>query len=145
MGPMRSGYTLIELVTIVVLMVILAAIALPPLARQLDAAAVREAADRYTAVHHSARRLSMARGRLVRIELDSARGRAAIAIKRTSTAWDTIELQPFGTAQMEVTQPTLTFAPMGIGFGLSNSRIVFRRGMAAETLNISRTGRLRRD
>jgi len=144
MGPMRYGYSLIELITVVVLMVIIAAIALPPLARQLDAAAVNEAAERYLSAHHSARKLAMARGRLVRLELDTARGTAALAVRRPPAGWDTVEIRPFGTAQLETSQPVITFAPWGVGFGLSNSRIVFRRGQAAETLTVSRTGRVRR-
>jgi len=144
MGPMRFGYTIIEMVAALALMIILASIALPPIGRALDAAAVREAADRYTTVHHAARRLASARSRLVRLELDSARGRVVVSVKRSPAAWDTVETRPLGTASLETTQPVITFAPSGLGFGLSNSRIVFRRGAAVETLTVARTGRLKR-
>ena len=38
----------------------------------------------------------------------------------------------------------VTFSPLGIGFGASNTSIVFTSGAAAETLTVSRTGRLKR-
>lgn len=140
---MRSGYTLAEMITAMAIVVIVSSVALPPIARQLDAAAVREAADRYTTAHHAARRLAGSRGRLARIELDSAAHTATVSV-RSGTGWDTVEVRPLGSARVAVTQPVITFAPHGIGFGLSNSRIVFTRGLAAETLTVARTGRLRR-
>lgn len=141
---MRSGYTIAELITALAIVVIVSAVALPPIARQLDAAAVREAADRYTTAHHAARRLAGARGRLARIELDSASRTATVSVRSSRTGWDTVDVRPLGSARVAVTQPVITFAPHGIGFGLSNSRIVFSRGFAAETLMVARTGRLRR-
>jgi prepilin-type N-terminal cleavage/methylation domain-containing protein len=145
MGPMRYGYSLLEMVIVLALLALAAAIALPPLARLLDAAAVNESAERYSVAHRTARRMAGTRGALARVELDSAAGTATLAVRVTRTRWDTLEVRPLGSARMSASQRTITFAPAGLGFGLSNSRIVFRRGLAAETLTVSRTGRLRRN
>ncbi len=140
---MRTGYTLAELLVVVVLVGLAASVALPPLARALDRAAVREAADRYAALHLRTRRLAAARGSLARLELDSAAGTATLAA-RAAPVWDTVAVQSFGTVVFSASQPVVTFSPVGLGFGLSNSRIVFRRRAAADTVTLSRTGRLKR-
>jgi prepilin-type N-terminal cleavage/methylation domain-containing protein len=142
--PMRSGHTILEIIIVLVLLAIAAAIALPPIGRLLDAAAVNEAAERYVTAHHTARRLAGSRSTLARIELDSAASTATVTVRTSRTRWDTIETRPLGSPRLSASQRIITFAPSGIGFGLSNSRIVFRRGAAAETLTVSRTGRLRR-
>ncbi len=140
---MRRGYTLAEAVTVVGLVGLAASIALPPLARLLDAAAVREATDRYAALHHRTRRLALARGTLARLELDTVARTATLSVRNTP-AWDTVVVQAFGDVRLSASQPVVTFSPVGLGFGLSNSRLVFLRGTSADTLTLSRTGRLKR-
>jgi len=38
----------------------------------------------------------------------------------------------------------VTFSTLGVGLGLSNARLIFSCGRAADTLTVSRTGRLKR-
>lgn len=137
------GATLLELLSVVVIICIVTAIALPPLRREMDAAAVHAAADRYATLHEAARRLAVARGRLVRLTVDTARSEATIAL-RQGGGWDTVRTWALGEARLGTSQPVMAFAPTGLGFGLSNSRLVFTMGAAAETLTVSRTGRLKR-
>lgn len=141
---MDRGATLPELLTVLAIVGICVSIAIPPLDRALDQAAVAEAADRYAAAHETTRQLAVARGTLARVELDTALRTATIALQRTRTAWDTVQVHPLGTARMQLTQKVVTFGPFGLGFGASNTRIVFARGAAADTLTVSRSGRLKR-
>ena len=141
---MRRGVTLLELLTVLAIIGIVVSIAIPPLDRALDQAAVAEAADRYAALHETTRQLAIARGTLARVELDTAQRTATIALQRTRTAWDTLQVYPLGTARILATQKVVTFGPFGVGFGASNTRLVFARGAAADTLTVSRTGRLKR-
>lgn len=145
LGLMRSGYSVIEMVIVLALVALAASVALPPLARLLDVAAVHESAGRYVTAHHSARRLAGGRSLLARIELDSAARTATLSVRATRARWDTVATHPLGSARLSASQPVITFVPMGLGFGLSNSRIVFQRGQAAETLTVSRSGRVRRN
>ena len=140
---MDRGVTLLEMLVVIVIIGITASIVVPPLRRALDRAAVDDASDRYVAVHESARQLAVARGRLVRVELDTARRTATIEAA-ASGAWDTIAVHALGTASLTASRVIVTFSPLGVGFGASNTRLVLVRGEAAETLTVSRTGRLRR-
>ena len=138
------GFTLIEMVMVSILIGVVAAIVVPPLGRALDRAAVDEAAERYSAMHETARQLAIATGRHARVELDSVRREAVVALRRTATAWDTVDARSLGRADLSASRTMVTFSPLGIGFGASNTSIVFTSGMATETVTVSRTGRLKR-
>lgn len=140
---MRRGFSLPEMLSVLVLIGLLAAIVGPPLRVVLDRVATDEGAERYAAAHEEARALALERGRLTRLEIDSA-ARAATLSVRSDSGWDTVRTLPLGPARLVVSQETITFSPLGLGFGVSNSRIVFTRGAAAETVTVSRTARLRR-
>ena len=138
------GFTLPEMLLVLVLVGLAAGIVVPPLGRALDQAAVNEAAERYAVLHETARNLAIARGRNARVELDSTRREAVIALRRSGAVWDTLDAWTLGRAQLSASQTMITFSPLGIGTGASNTRIVFTAGIAAETVTVSRTGRLRR-
>jgi hypothetical protein len=130
---------------VMALIAIATAIGIRPMGHALDRAAVDEGAERYGAVHETARAFAIARGRQSRVELDSALRQATISLRRTSSQWDTMEVRALGGAAFTASRIIVTFSPMGIGYGASNTSIVFSAGMAAETLTVSRTGRLKRN
>lgn len=141
---MSRGVTLAELMTVLAIVSVLASVVTPPLGRYLDGAAVEEAVQRYAVLHETTRQLAIARGALARLELNSAQKTVTICVRSTPTAWDTVDTRTLGSAVLSTSQPIITFNPIGVGFGASNSRIVFSRGASADTLFVSRTGRLRR-
>ena len=138
------GVTLAELLIVLVIIGVAAAMVVPPLGHALDRAAVSEGVERYTAVHESARSLAIARGRQVRVELDSASRSATLAERNASGSWDTVDTRPLGRAALSASRVIVTFSPIGIGFGASNTTLVFTSGTAADTVTVSRTGRLKR-
>ncbi len=140
---MRRGVTLAELFTVLTLIGLILGIALPPLAHTLDRIAVDEAIDRYAALHETTRQLAIVRADLARIEIDTAQRTAALSV-RGVPMWDTIDVRTLGDAEIATSQPAVTFSPIGYGWGLSNTTIIARRGGVAETVTISRTGRLKR-
>jgi Tfp pilus assembly protein FimT len=140
----RRGITVPELLTVTVILGVLASVVTPPLARGLDRAAVHEASDRYAALHETTRQLAISRGSLARLELEPALKSGTVSWRRAGTTWDTILSRPLGSARLLASRRIVTFSPLGIGFGASNTRIIFSRGAAVETLTVSRTGRLKR-
>lgn len=139
---MPRGVTVPELIAVTAIIGVLVSIVGPPLLRELDRTAVREGRDRYGAVHETTRQLAIARSTLARVELDSARATATVSI-RNGSVWDTLEVRPLGAARLGFSQRVVTFGPLGLGYGASNTSIIFSRGAAAETLTVSRLGRLR--
>ncbi len=138
------GLTLPEIATVMVIMGLVASIAIHPMNHALDRAAVDEGAQRYGAMFETARAFAIARARQARLELDTARAVALIELRRTQSAWDTVDQRPLGRSRIGASQTLVTFSSLGVGLGLSNGRIIFSRGNAADTLTISRTGRLKR-
>ena len=60
---------------------------------------------------------------------------------------DTISHRRLGSSHsvaFTTTRDSMAYAPNGLGYGASNLTVVLRRGSAAETLFVSRLGRVRR-
>jgi prepilin-type N-terminal cleavage/methylation domain-containing protein len=138
------GATLLELLSVLAIVGILTAITVPPVSRALDRAAASAAADRYAALFEAARDQALAHARFTRLVLDTAHARVALEQRSGAGTWDTVRTWALGDVQVEASQGTATFSPIGIGWGASNARVVLARGAAAETLTVSRTGRLKR-
>ena len=45
---------------------------------------------------------------------------------------------------LTVSRDSMAYAPNGLGYGASNLTVILRRGAAAETIFVSRLGRVRR-
>ncbi len=133
-----------ELLSVAAIAGVLASIAMPPARRALDRAAVGGAVEQLASAHAAARQLAISKNQLARLELDAARRTVTLSVQRTSAAWDTVSTHSLGTVTVACSNPAMTFGPTGLGFGLSNTRVVFSRGSAADTVTTSRTGRLRR-
>jgi Tfp pilus assembly protein FimT len=141
---MTRGATLPELISAILIIMVLSSIVAPPLGRFLDSAAVISAADQVAALHDAARQGAIARRMPTRYEIDTARASVTLATRNRSGSWDTLQVVPLGAVRASASQPVVTFSPLGIGFGVSNTSVILARGVAAETLTVSRTGRLRR-
>ena len=141
---MRHGFTLPELLSVIVIIGILLSVVTPPLGRALDQAAVHEGVERFAALHATTRQLAISRNTLARLEVDRAQRAAAISVRRTPVVWDTVGSYSLGSASIACSNPTIVFGPLGLGYGTSNTRLIFSRGAAADTVTTSRTGRLRR-
>ncbi len=141
---MPRGVTLPELMSVMLIMGVIASVVVPPATRLVDRATVGGAADRLTAMHEVARQTAIARGRPARYEVDRPRLRVVLSVRDPHGGWDTVRVFQLGEVQLSVSQPIVTFNPLGIGSGASNTTVILARGAAAETLTVSRTGRLRR-
>jgi prepilin-type N-terminal cleavage/methylation domain-containing protein len=140
---MRRGFTLIEMAIVLVVLGIVAGISAPHLSGYVDRLAVRRAADETAAFFNRARIAAVYRAVRMRIAFASDSLTAIAEGAADSVAWKAPGPARYGVG-LTASRPEIMLYPNGLGLGAANTKLVFRRGVAADSLTISRLGRLRR-
>jgi prepilin-type N-terminal cleavage/methylation domain-containing protein len=138
----RPAFTLFEIVIVVTIIVVLTAIAMPRTRHLLDQVAVHGAASDAMAMLDLARHTAMTRGERISVDIDSAPARLTMR-----AGADTIRKRNEQSAHGVHFAPSrspVVYAQLGMGFGVSNLSLIVTRGAAAETVTVSRLGRVRR-
>jgi len=140
---MPRGISVVELVVVLALVGVLTMLVAPRWEPLRDGLAVDRATAEVATFYHTARYAAILRSQMVRMEVGDAMLRAVYEGIRDSTF-----LQGPGPARLGVTleasRSTIRIGPNGLGYGAANTRLVLRRGDAADTLTTSRLGRLKR-
>ncbi|MEX2155700.1 MAG: hypothetical protein WD773_02540 [Gemmatimonadales bacterium] len=141
---MAKGFSLVELAVTVCIAALLVTFWLPRAGRLLD----------WIATDHAVRDVTtaLAVGRHGAV-LQSTRARVTIAAdtlridRLSSTGWEPWWRRPGPASlgvQLTVSNPRVVFGPTGMGWGVSNTTVVLRRGSQVETITMSRVGRVKR-
>jgi type IV fimbrial biogenesis protein FimT len=136
-----NGYTVVELLIVLTIVGIMMSIAIPRVALLLDRIAVDSAASDVQASLSLARSLALAGGAPVAVEVDSLSG--GVRIRRGEERLQSRNVGQAHQVKLVPTRDSLTYDSRGLGRGAANLSIVIRRGAAAETVFISRLGRVR--
>lgn len=139
---MRCAFTIIETTFAICLICLLAAISAPGISRVLDAIDAREAAIEVEAILSSARHIAIARASQVTVEIDTAR-----RIVSVIAAGDTVRKRELGkehSIELKATRASVTYSPIGLGYGAANLTIVVKRNASVDSVVVSRLGRVRR-
>lgn len=139
---MYRGVTLIELLFVLAVAAILALLATPPYVAVRNRAAVQSSATAAIFAFDAMRSFALTRARHAALLVDTAGGRLVVYSRR-----DTVLRLPlrasFGV-HLASTRDSTAIAPDGLGYGAANLRLIMSRGAAAETINVSRLGRVLR-
>jgi prepilin-type N-terminal cleavage/methylation domain-containing protein len=141
---MRRGFTLLELVVVLAIVAMLTTFAVSRLIPLVDWIAADGAARDVTSALAVARTAAVLRGTRARLRIAAD----SLRIDREGPAGWEPYARWAGPASAGVTltvsNPEVVFSPLGIAWGLSNTRIVLSRGSQIETITTSRLGRVRR-
>ena len=137
----RPALTLLELVIVLMIIGLMSIIAVRELGHYLDRIAARSAVAEAAEVIQQARDEALARHALVSVKIDTAN--AELALRERGHELAVHALGHAHRVKLTSTRDSLAFDVRGLGYGASNLTLVARRGRAAETLVVSRLGRVR--
>jgi len=139
---MRGGQTLVELVAVAAIIGVLTAMAAPNVRVARDQAVVRDAATELVATLDAARSAALRHGTLAVAAFDTAR-----AELRVIADGDTLLVHQVGTelgVTLRASRDSVVYGPSGRGYGAANTTLIVARGGVADTVTVSRLGRVRR-
>jgi prepilin-type N-terminal cleavage/methylation domain-containing protein len=138
----RAGHTLVELSLVLTIVGLVSMIAVHEATLYLDRVAARSAVAEAAALVARARDDALAQRAVVSLRVDTVAGTVGL-----SARGEPLTLRALGHAhgvRLSTTRDSIAFDVRGIGYGAANLTLVARRGSAAETLVVSRLGRVRR-
>lgn len=139
---MRRGLTLAELILTCTLLGLIAGVVMPRVGAVLDGVRLEQASHEVAGALTLARAAAIRRLAFASVVIDEARGEV-----RVESAGDTLmrrALKADHRVTLRATRDTITYSPSGLGYGVSNSTIIVSIGQRAETVTVSRLGRMRR-
>ena len=141
---MRNGFSLGEMIVVIAIMAVLAALIGPRLGPALDRIATDGAARDVTTALAVARAAAVMQGTRARLRIT---GDSLRVDREEPGGWQLYARWP-GPATAGVTltvsNAEVVFGPLGIGWGPANTRVVLRRGSQTATITTSRLGRVKR-
>lgn len=138
----RNGTTVVEIVVALLVIGIVASIGMTVRSEQAASHAVRSAAQEAERAFATARRNAIATGTPTALSINPAAGEIAIHAGADTLARLTPALT-HGVA-ISANRDSMAYDQQGLGIGASNLTLVLNRAGAAETLVVSRLGRVRR-
>ena len=138
----RAGFTIIEVVIVVTISAILATITIPRAGRFIDGIEVRGATTEAASMFSFARNYAIAHSAQATLEIDASA--QTLSIKSSGQTIETRDLGAAHGVNIDTNRTSITYSPIGVGYGAANFSMVLSRGRAADTIVISRLGRVRR-
>jgi prepilin-type N-terminal cleavage/methylation domain-containing protein len=141
MPVLRRGMTMVELLVMVAILGVLAAIAVPRAVMAVDRLSVRGATQDVVLTLAAARAAASRRGAYASFVADTRRGRVrAVSGGEVLVERDLAQLRGI---KLEASRESVTFAPGGLGWGAANTTVIVSRGGRSDTVVMSRLGRVR--
>ena len=139
---MRRGMTAIEMVVVLSVIALVIGLVAPTLGRLRDGIAVRNATAEAMAAFAVARHTAIMRGASAGLGIDRPPGHMTVTV-----GGDVLlrrDLEATYDVTLSSTRDSTAYSPLGHGLGAANLSLVIARGRVAETIFVSREGRVRR-
>ena len=133
----RFGFTLVESTVIVAL----TAITVPRAAQFMDGIEVRGAVTEIESMLSLARHIAILRGSQIAFDIDVPR--RSISIRAGTDVLRTREVGLAHGVTLSSNRSSITYSPIGVGYGAANFSLVVSRGRVVDTVVVSRLGRVR--
>jgi prepilin-type N-terminal cleavage/methylation domain-containing protein len=137
----RRGLTLVELCLVMTIVGLVTTMALRQVGLYLDRAAARAAIVEAAAVVARARDEAVAQRASASVRFDTSAG--ALELRMGGALVSRAALGHAHGVTLSVNRDSLAYDLRGLGYGAANLTLVARRGRAADSLVVSRLGRLR--
>ncbi|HKR10375.1 MAG TPA: hypothetical protein VJS39_14365 [Gemmatimonadaceae bacterium] len=140
-GSLQNAFTTIELTIVICVLAVLSAIAMPTATGLVDRIRVRAAVTEIESLFGAARHVAIARAAQTSVEIDTAARTISVTV-----AGDTVRRAAFGPelgVQLAANRSAMSYSPTGVGYGAANLSVVVRKNSAADTIFVSRLGRVR--
>ena len=137
----RSGFTIIESTVAIGLIAALTAITVPRAVTFIDSIEVRGAVAEIESMFSLARHTAIARGSQIALDIDVPR--RSISIRAGTEVLRTREVGAAHGVVLSANRTTITYSPIGVGYGAANFSLVVSRGRVVDTVVVSRLGRVR--
>lgn len=138
---MRRAFTIIELAITLCILSVLSAITMPWAGKLLDRIHVRSAVLEIESLFSGARHIAIARSALATVEIDTARQRIDISVGADTLRTGMISAHH--DVRLAANRIRMSYSATGMGYGAANLSVFVRRSSAADTVFVSRLGRLR--
>lgn len=139
---MRRAMTAIEMLVVLAVIAVLLGIVVPTFARLRDGIAVRNATAEAMSAFAIARRSAIVRAATAGVGVDRPPGFVTVTVGGELLLQRDLETT-YGVT-LASTRDSTAYSPLGHGFGAANLSLVISRGRVAETIFVSREGRVRR-
>lgn len=139
---MQRGTTLPEMMVVLTIVGVLAVVTFGRTTGLRDRMSVRAAATETIATFALARRWSVTRATRTAIVFDTTS--ASVIVKSFDDTVAHRKLASSHGVSLTASRDSMAYAPNGLGYGASNLTLILTRGTAAETIFVSRLGRVRR-
>lgn len=138
----RRGSTLVEQLVALTLLGILLAVAVKSSAYLADRAATRAAGRDAADAFAAARDQAIATNARTAVRVSEQNG--TLAVHRGTDTLMRLHLGAQHRVNVHATRDSMAYSSLGLGWGAANLRLILTRGAAAETLTVSRLGRVKR-
>lgn len=137
----RKAFTIVELTVVMAIASALFAITIPRASGFIDRIELHAAVSEIESMFSLARHVAIARGSQSTLDIDAANG--VMNLKSSGGIIRTAELARAHGVVLSTNKTSITYSPIGVGYGAANFSLIVSRGRAVDTVVVSRLGRVR--